>query len=122
MDDLIRRSDAIRALIEWYGCKPNDIEAFEKINENIPSADRPQGEWKPFDLKWGRSIWYCTACEEGTEVPCDIWEHKPIYKFCPNCGARMTDKDIDVPYKIASEQRDYDSTYEPTYNEQDGSM
>ena len=48
-----------------------------------------RGEWKPFDLTWGRSIWYCTACEESTEVPCDIWEHKPIYKYCPNCGADM---------------------------------
>lgn len=42
-DDLIRRSDVIKALIEWYGCKPDDIEAFEKIIENIPSADRPSG-------------------------------------------------------------------------------
>ena len=49
-------------------------------------------EWKPFDLTWGRSIWYCTACEESTEVPCDIWEHKPIYKYCPNCGANMNMK------------------------------
>ena len=46
MEDLIRRSDAINAVIEWYGCKPNDIEAFEKIIESVPSADRPQ-EWIP---------------------------------------------------------------------------
>ena len=46
MEDLIRRSDAIDAVIEWYGCKPNDIEAFEKIIEAVPSADRPQ-EWIP---------------------------------------------------------------------------
>lgn len=45
-DDLIRRRDAIDAVIEWYGCKPNDIEAFEKNIEAIPSADRPQ-EWIP---------------------------------------------------------------------------
>ena len=46
-EDLIKREDAIGAMIEWYGCKPNDIEAFEKIIEAIPSADRPQGEWIP---------------------------------------------------------------------------
>lgn len=51
--------------------------------------DYQHGEWKPFDLTWGRSVWYCTACEEGVEVPCDIWTHKPIYNFCPNCGADM---------------------------------
>lgn len=60
-----------------------------KIIIDAPIIDRPQGEWKPFDLTWGRSIWYCTACEESTEVPCDIWTHKPIYKYCPNCGADM---------------------------------
>ena len=56
-----------------------------------PSIDiePKRGAWKPFDLTWGRSIWYCTACEESTEVPCDIWTHKPIYKYCPNCGADM---------------------------------
>ena len=46
MSDLIKREDAIDAVIEWYGCKPNDIEAFEKIIEAIPSADRSQ-EWIP---------------------------------------------------------------------------
>ena len=46
MEDLIRRSDAIDAVIEWYGCKPNDIEAFEIIIEAVSSADRPQ-EWIP---------------------------------------------------------------------------
>ena len=59
--------------------------------EEQPSIDiePKRGAWKPFDLTWGRSIWYCTACEESTEVPCDIWTHKPIYKYCPNCGADM---------------------------------
>lgn len=65
---------------------------FLRIINDAPTIDAVsvvRGEWKPFDLKWGRSIWYCTACEEGVEVPCDIWTHKPIYNYCPNCGARM---------------------------------
>ena len=52
-------------------------------------------EWKPFDLTWGRSIWYCTACKESVEVPCDIWTQKPIYNFCPYCGANMNMKKAD---------------------------
>lgn len=69
-------------------------ETAERIRK-IPSIDiePKRGEWKPFDLTWGRSIWYCTACEESTEVPCDIWKHKPIYNYCPNCGARMKGAD-----------------------------
>ena len=113
MDDLIRRSDAIEAIevVDWYhqnrnkdmvsGANSDEHQAWYKADdvykalEAVPSADRPQGEWKPFDLTWGRSIWYCTACEESTEVPCDIWEHKPIYKYCPNCGARTKGADDD---------------------------
>ena len=67
------------------------LECMDELMSMI--ADRPQGEWKPFDLKWGRSIWYCTACEEGVEVPCDIWTHKPIYNYCPNCGADMRERE-----------------------------
>ena len=64
---------------------------WETLIDSAPSIDiePKRGEWKPFDLTWGRSIWYCTACEESTEVPCDLWKHKPIYKYCPNCGADM---------------------------------
>ena len=69
-------------------------EAVERFKEEY-EIEPKHGEWKPFDLKWGRSIWYCTACEEGVEVPCDIWTHKPIYNFCPNCGADMRGKDDD---------------------------
>ena len=91
-DDLIRREDAIKA-VEERSFAVRDSYTVKAILRNVPSADRPQGEWKPFDLKWGRSIWYCTACEEGVEVPCDIWTHKPIYNFCPNCGAKMKGAD-----------------------------
>ena len=38
MQDLISRQAAIDALIEWYGCEPSDIGAFEDIIEKMPSA------------------------------------------------------------------------------------
>lgn len=57
MSDLIKRGDAIDAVIEWYGCKPNDIEAFEKIIEAIPSADTDLSEYS--DKLWK------TAYERG---------------------------------------------------------
>ena len=50
-------------------------------------------EWKPFDLKWGRSIWYCSACEESTEVP--TYLGTPMYNFCPMCGANRNMKKAD---------------------------
>ena len=54
---------------------------------------RVMAEWKPFDLKWGRNIWYCSACEESTEVP--TYLGTPMYNFCPMCGANMNMKKAD---------------------------
>ena len=94
MSDLIKREDAIDAVIEWYGCKPNDIEAFEKIIKAIPSADRPQGEWLKFGLGRGTRILFCTNCERKIEVP--LSQGDSNYDFCPHCGARMKGADDEV--------------------------
>lgn len=97
--DLIKREDAIKAIKQW---RDNDGSLFDVgLNQAIreikrlPSADRPQGEWKPFDLKWGRSIYACSACEEAIAVPCGWSGGKPIYDYCPMCGARMKGVDDD---------------------------
>lgn len=47
------------------------------------------GRWKPFDLTWGRSVYACTSCGEALEVPTDFVCGKPMYEFCPYCGAKM---------------------------------
>lgn len=61
----------------------------------VEVADRPQGEWKPFDLTWGRSIYACSVCEEAIAVPCGWSDGKPIYDYCPMCGAKMRGADDD---------------------------
>ena len=65
----------------------------EEWIDKFPSADRPQGEWKPFDLTWSRSIYACSVCEEAIAVPCGWSDGKPIYDYCPMCGARMKGAD-----------------------------
>ena len=45
------------------------------------------GRWKPFDLTWGRSVYACTSCGEAFEVPTEMG--KPIFIYCPHCGAKM---------------------------------
>ena len=49
------------------------------------------GEWKPFDQAWGRQIWYCTACETSMHMPTKMG--KPMYEYCPYCGAKMKGAD-----------------------------
>jgi rubrerythrin len=70
------------------------IEALQKAkaiaNRKLDSALKrmpKRGEWKPFDLTYGRSIYSCSVCEQATEVP--MCMEKPMYAYCPNCGAKM---------------------------------
>ena len=52
MRDLIDRQAAIDALIEWYGCEPSDIGAFENIIEKLPSA-QPE----PLSDAYTKAVW-----------------------------------------------------------------
>jgi len=81
MSDLINRWDALDALqCEW---------CVEKIN-NLPSADKPTGEWKQISLA---KIYECSEC--GQNVMTNDIE---AYKFCHNCGARMNKTRADDEY------------------------
>ena len=97
MDDLIKRSDAIKAILQkpaihgsegsWYHA--DDIR--DALNA-VPSADRPQGEWiesfKRVETRRGAYLgtkfvhdgWSCSECSEVVEKR---------YPNCPYCLARM---------------------------------
>lgn len=97
MSDLIRRSDAIKALCDAVDNKGNYegewlyTDEFCKAIDSVPSADRPQGEWiMHFDDIWPEeSSMECSVCHE--EQPLGIDDN-----FCPNCGARMKGADDEV--------------------------
>ena len=96
MSDLIRRSDAIEAIenTDWWhqnrngtmvsGANDAEHQAWYKADdvykalEAVPSADRPQGEWKPKH----NGYWTCSEC--GLSF---LFYAKG--NFCPNCGADM---------------------------------
>lgn len=104
-EDLIKRSDAIKAyneamdeLVKWQmeewqlgdfsECEFNttDCKHIVRKIEAIPSADRPQGEWKPKNHHTD----YCSNCGfEETQ-----WRTAD-YNFCPSCGAIMKGADDD---------------------------
>ncbi len=66
---------------------------IKPIINSIPAADvRPvvRGEWKPRDLTWGRSYYYCSACEETVDMPTAMGI--PMFRYCPNCGADMREE------------------------------
>jgi len=87
MSDLIRREDAITVL---YRNTPFDakgralLDKCESEINDIPSADRPQGEW----FKDDEGTFICSACGSGYKDQPTLMG-KPMFKWCPLCGARM---------------------------------
>ena len=59
------------------------------------STDRPQGKWiKPY----GDSRFMCSICKGKENVPTCMGKPS-VWDYCPNCGARMFVKDMNVPNK-----------------------
>lgn len=79
MSDLIKKSDAIKALYKYSFVSKNVIE--REINA-IPSAEPLV--WSDEDASWK-----CGRCDCVFE---EI-DWKPNYNFCPNCGAKMVRED-----------------------------
>lgn len=57
--------------------------AIEELQAQVPK----HGEWVAFDLTFGRSVYSCTVCQHSVEAPTEMG--KPIFNYCPNCGAKM---------------------------------
>ena len=84
MEDLIKRSDAIKVLercrhrLEGNG---STYQIMLEMIENIPSAEK-QGEWEwnQYDGNPAIGNYHCSICRRL--VPHDK------YAYCPNCGSK----------------------------------
>lgn len=98
-EDLIKRTDAIKALHEeWNG---GWLEATgewvadncEAVLNRLPSADRPQGEWVdaeiPLESGGSMPIQVCNLCKTFYPLAYTGGGHR----FCPNCGADMRERE-----------------------------
>lgn len=92
MSDLIKREDAIKAIEELPNAYNGWSDAYDKAYiigtlEEVPKADRPQGEWiytnNPLRLD---DEWACNRCGNISFVKTN---------FCDRCGARMKGADDD---------------------------
>ena len=82
MEDLIKRSDAIKAMQECFSVLARQRVQAVKMIEAIPSADRPQGYY----IKGENGEWYCSNCKR-------IDDKYSVANFCWYCGARMKGAD-----------------------------
>ena len=96
MEDLIRRSDAIKAFcMDCKGqsepCEHSDTCKTMKVlrsRKKIPAAEPKQGEWIITERDNGNKWWThrkCSKCGGGVIEPPGV----SAMKFCPNCGASM---------------------------------
>jgi hypothetical protein len=83
----------------------------------MPTIQPKRGKWHYSDGKpatIGRSFGViCDQC--GTES-------EYCTNFCGECGADMRTKETDCDYERAVELLEHDMLYEPTFNQDDGSM
>lgn len=91
-EDLIRRSDAIKALDANFTIKGkenmqtvlNYLELVRTRIDGAPTIEPKRGEW--IDRSGGiEGAWnYCSVCGE---------QAIDLYDFCPNCGADMRERE-----------------------------
>lgn len=70
------------------GCCPRFNRVIRETVEEVKEAHQEKrGRWVKLDMHPHLADHKCTACGESTYVPTCMG--KPIYLFCPWCGARM---------------------------------
>ena len=93
MKDTIYREDAINAVEEALQnvfVEPKGL--GEKIINPLPSAERT-GKWIEGHRSGFNGVfhWYRECDQCGYERDDDDSEKDSVYKYCPNCGARMVE-------------------------------
>ena len=90
--DIKRICEACNKQFPEEPCEPSDCTIMQMLR-SIPAADVREvkrGKWIPRDLTWGRSYYYCSACEETVDMPTAMGV--PMFRYCPNCGADMREE------------------------------
>ncbi len=99
-DDLITRSDAIKAMRDTLVAAeiPYAVNALFKV----PAAKQKCGEWvlDPNGMDWNIPAWRCSRCgfvANYIGVEANGFGRNPMNwagsKFCPECGVRMKGAD-----------------------------
>ena len=77
----------------WNNAITEQYKAIREIKtENIPSVDRPQGEWIEMGQNEnGTHNVKCNQCHYGYKMRghAKSIDTERKYRFCPHCGARM---------------------------------
>ena len=93
-DDTISRQAAIDALCNDYCGGHQDCKYYPNCEnlrsvQKLPSAqpERARGTWMPDTMCYYEERFICSECKGNYKV--DTCMGKPMWNFCPNCGADM---------------------------------
>ena len=96
---MIKRQDAIDDILNLFDWETvDDIQTSAVMRQiitdikNLPSAQPEQrtGRWLPDNNSVYEMRFICSECKESHVVPTiGFTTYKPIWDFCPNCGAKM---------------------------------
>ena len=95
MSDLIDRQAAIRWVkteCNPYGKPTLEFESGKRVIEHLeqmPSAqpERKKGKWLECESYYYELHFKCSVCGKNEAMPTRMY--KPIWEYCPNCGAKM---------------------------------
>ena len=100
MSDLISRQAAIDALCNDYCGGHQDCKYYPNCEnlrsvQKLPSAqpERARGTWMPDTMCYYEERFICSECKGNYKV--DTCMGKPMWNFCPNCGAMMKGENSD---------------------------
>lgn len=89
MTDYIKREDAINIINYWWG--DSIAQWLVKKIKNVPSADVApvrHGHWVEDEVQIHvEKTYHCSECD------CLAWGEDEKTRYCPTCGARMSDDD-----------------------------
>jgi hypothetical protein len=115
-EDCIRRSDVGLTDFEIVMCNGDYKEGLKMLLDKIEKAPSvtPQPkmghwEWVQYDYNPKLGNWHCSECR-SIAVKCVDKNEKggiPLYKYCPNCGAKMQE----VEEQVVTQQA-FDAEYE----------
>ena len=101
MDDTVSRRTAMEMLMaqnvimdgsEYHNGFNAGVNRAQEVIRNLPSVQpqRMKGRWLPDNNCAYEMRFVCSVCKESEVVPTiGFTKYKPIWDFCPNCGADM---------------------------------
>ena len=91
-EDAVSR-EAVEDIVMWYDGQGEMLDEIQKLQSVQTKPKTGHWEWVQYDYNPKLGNWHCSECR-CVVVECVDKNEKggiPLYKYCPQCGARMVE-------------------------------